>query len=309
MPREGVTYEMVAAEADAMVAAGEKPGLRELQRRLGGSMSTSHQHLLKWRQAQPTAVPPETAVSPSVAREITLDKSRAIAEARAETEAALVAAQDEALLLRYGLEQAESERDELKQHLVDVTADRDGLAVRLAERDLEIARAKEEAERERRAAEEARIEAAQNRNKIEIQLEKLEESATLNKSLRDSVDAERTARVASEQAAAVLATRLETVQELLQQARSDNAQLVTEIKSERETRAREQERERQEALTERRRADELQRIAADMTTELAVLRVQQQKEKKEAARTSRSKVADIEGQHVIHESGEVAAGT
>jgi colicin import membrane protein len=54
MARTGVTYEQVAAVAEALVHAGEKPTARRVRQELGaGSMGTITTALQKWRGEQP----------------------------------------------------------------------------------------------------------------------------------------------------------------------------------------------------------------------------------------------------------------
>lgn len=44
-PREGITYEQVAATADAMVGQGLNPTIRSIRDAIGGSPNTVHKHL------------------------------------------------------------------------------------------------------------------------------------------------------------------------------------------------------------------------------------------------------------------------
>ncbi|WP_343878783.1 DNA-binding protein, partial [Cupriavidus pauculus] len=50
MAREGITFEQVAAAADALVGEGQQPTIRAIRERLGtGSPNTVHKHLTAWR--------------------------------------------------------------------------------------------------------------------------------------------------------------------------------------------------------------------------------------------------------------------
>ncbi len=57
MARVGISYDQVAAAADALVGAGQKPSIRNVRESLGntGSPNTVHRHLTEWRAAQPVA--------------------------------------------------------------------------------------------------------------------------------------------------------------------------------------------------------------------------------------------------------------
>jgi chromosome segregation ATPase len=67
--------------------------------------------------------------------------------------------------------------------------------------------------RERHAAEQARIEVAQNRHRLEAQAEKLTEQGQEMEHLRAALNRDSKARVDAEQVAAVLAAKLEAMTE------------------------------------------------------------------------------------------------
>ena len=56
MARPGITYDEVAASADALVGRGEKPTIGAIRAELGtGSPNTIHRHLTAWKAAQAPA--------------------------------------------------------------------------------------------------------------------------------------------------------------------------------------------------------------------------------------------------------------
>ena len=57
MARQGITFEQVAAVADALAGEGQQPTIRAVRERLGdtGSPNTIHKHLTAWREARPVA--------------------------------------------------------------------------------------------------------------------------------------------------------------------------------------------------------------------------------------------------------------
>ena len=65
MARIGITFEQVAAAADALTGAGQQPSIRAIREKLGdtGSPNTIHRHLVTWRSARPVAV---AAVAPAL---------------------------------------------------------------------------------------------------------------------------------------------------------------------------------------------------------------------------------------------------
>ena len=91
MAREGVTFEQVAAAADALVGAGQQPTIRAVREKLGdtGSPNTIHKLLAKWRDARPVAIAsaPELpqALVTALATEIARAASQASMQARGST--------------------------------------------------------------------------------------------------------------------------------------------------------------------------------------------------------------------------------
>ena len=53
MARQGITFEQVAAVADALAGEGQQPTIRAVREKLGdtGSPNTIHKHLTAWRAA------------------------------------------------------------------------------------------------------------------------------------------------------------------------------------------------------------------------------------------------------------------
>lgn len=222
MPREGVSYDQVAALADALVAEGRDASTRAVRERLGGrgSPNTIHRHLVKWREARGPRVPAPPAELPSaIAREIQQEIARAVAAARAELEEQLVQAQTEARDLAEAGEALEADRETLQEQIAALSRERDTLSGRSSEQATELSRLSQEIERERRTAEEARIAVAQARLSGQ-QHERQLESLTLElKELRAALRDEQIARVAAQQKQAgleasctALTTRLEEAQ-------------------------------------------------------------------------------------------------
>jgi colicin import membrane protein len=214
MAREGITFEQVAAAADALVGDGQQPTIRAVRERLGtGSPNTIHKHLSMWRDARPVApaTAPElpNALTAAIAKEI----ERAASQARAEIESRLVQAQGEAAELAAAGEALEAERDMLTEQVADLTRERDTLAGKAAQQAADLADAQQRIEREQQAAEAARVEVATVRLKIDAQAERVSELTAELDRLRAALAEAQQGRIAAEQQAAVLSARLEACAE------------------------------------------------------------------------------------------------
>jgi colicin import membrane protein len=212
MARPGITYDQVAAVADAIIGEGQQPTINAVRDRIGtGSPNTVHRHLTVWRAARPqaTATAPElpTTLTTAIAAEI----ERAAASARSEVENKLVQAQAEAVELSSVGEALEAERDELFEQVVELTTERDTLSGKAEQQAADLKTQAERLEREQQAAETARVELAKAQLKIESGTERLVEQTTELGRLRVALDSESKARIAAEQQAAVLSARLESM--------------------------------------------------------------------------------------------------
>ena len=98
MAREGVTFEQVAAVADALVGAGQQPTIRAVREGLGGtgSPNTIHKLLAKWRDARPVAIASAPELPQALVTALANEIARATSQARSEAEARLAAEQADA---------------------------------------------------------------------------------------------------------------------------------------------------------------------------------------------------------------------
>lgn len=214
MARTGITYEQVAAVADALIGAGQQPTIKGVRERLGtGSPNTVHAHLVAWREARPVAVVEAPTLPASLTAAIGAEISQAAARARAEIEGELVRVQGEAAELARAGEVLEDQVSDLSEQLADVGAERDRAVTLAAERADEIARLVEQVEREQRGAEAARVELATARLRLEGLAERQASQAAEIARLTAALDEQRQARAVAEQAGAVLAARLEAATE------------------------------------------------------------------------------------------------
>ena len=220
MARIGVTSEQVSAVADALIGEGKQATIRAVRERLGdrGSPNTIQKHLSAWRDARPMAAAAALELPQTLAAAIAAEIGRAAAQARAEIEGRLVEVQTEAADLAMTGESLEDERDSLIAQMAVLTTERDTLAGKAAQQAADLVELTGRVEREQQAAESARVELATARLRAEGLTERHAAQGKEVEQLRAAVEDERKGRIAAEQAAAVLAARLEASAELVVRA-------------------------------------------------------------------------------------------
>lgn len=213
MARQGVTYEMVEAVAQAMETAS--PGsatLRAVREQLGtGSPNTIQRHLAAWRENRPKAAVQPLAMPDEVMRALAGWVVQASTGARADAEERAFQAQAAADELARAGEGLEAERDELQVELATITTQRDQALATAEERAAEIRRLLADVERERALAGAAQVDAAQARHRADSQVEQLVELKGRVAELEAAVDAERRARIVAERDLAVSNAKLTDV--------------------------------------------------------------------------------------------------
>ncbi|QYY33556.1 DNA-binding protein (plasmid) [Cupriavidus pinatubonensis] len=200
MARQGISYEQVAAAADALIAEQLKPTLTAVRERLGtGSMNTIHRHLSTW-QAQQKPMPrkisePNARLLAALGAEL----SKVADEAAADAEAALAQALGELAVIATNGEALEAERDELAQQLVAVSTERDTAAGKAAEQTAEITRLSQDAVRQQEELASVRQALA----RAELRLEAVPRLEAEVAALRTQLASEQSLRAGVEKAAAV----------------------------------------------------------------------------------------------------------
>lgn len=211
MGREAtITFEQVAAIADAMKVDGVKPTSRAVRERLGntGSMGTINKLLGRWKSSQERQISAALVLPPALQRVLLEFMDNELTSARTTLEAELADQQQEAADLA-----TENERQVIDNDLQSETIEllraevstHQGRAGQL-ESDLMVSR--DEAARERSGAELARTELA----KAQLRLEAMPRLEADLVAVRGVLETERAARVAAEQQAAVLAAKLEAAE-------------------------------------------------------------------------------------------------
>lgn len=227
MARIGITFDQVAAAADALVGEGQQPTISAVRERLGsGSPNTIHRHLTEWRQARPVAAAGVATLSATLTAAIASDIERAAAQARAEIESQLVEVQAEAAHLSTVGEAVEAERDGLIEQVAALTTERDTIAGKSAQQATDLAQAQQRIEREQQTAEAARIELATARLRIEAQATREAEQTAELERRAVALEAAQAKRIASEQEAAVLSAKLEAAAAQIRQQEQEAQRAV-----------------------------------------------------------------------------------
>lgn len=219
MAREAtITQEQVNAAADAIRASGAKPTARAIRDQLGtGSMATVLKFLQLWQSGQVKPAAQDVTLPPTLTRALVDFIGQEVAQARAGLEADLASAQQsQADLIGESERQAaiiESQSDELELE----RAEKAEIQGKLGQMETDLAASRDEAARERQAAEAARTELA----KVQLRLEALPRIEAEADRLREELGAERRARTEAEQNAAVLASKVEYETGLRKKAEAD----------------------------------------------------------------------------------------
>ena len=202
MARPGITYDEVIAAIDALLASGEDPTIQRIREHLGTvSPNTIHRHLVTWRASRPVEQRKAPELPAELQAALVKEIERQAAEARTDVERSLVSAQKEAATLAKAGEELEELNSTLEEQNEALAAEKERQAALANERHDEIEELKADLDRERKAAEEARIQVAQGRNKIEALDQQADElRAKLTAAAADAKSAQ-AAQVAAEKAA------------------------------------------------------------------------------------------------------------
>lgn len=228
MGREAaISAEQVYAVADSMKAEGGKPTLRAVRERLGniGSMGTISKLLQQWKAGHERQVATALTLPPTLQRTLLefIDQELTAARATLETELAdqLQVASDLA---------TESERQqeaiELQTlQLSALSAEKAVVEGRTEQLVVDLASAREEANRERQAAELARTELAKAILRLEAML-RLESDL---EATRAELIKQREVRVSAEQQAAVLSAQKNSVESQLTDIKQEVIRLTERL--------------------------------------------------------------------------------
>lgn len=211
MGREStITFEQVAAVADAMKTDGAKPTSRAVRERLGntGSMGTINKLLGRWKSGQERQISAALLLPPALQRVLLEFMDAELTRARTTLETELADQQQEAADLATENERQVIENDTQAEAIEQLRADIAAHQGRAGQLELDLTASRDESVRERSGAELARTELA----KAQLRLEAMPRLEADLVAVRTTLDAERVGRQQAEQAAAVLAAKLEAAE-------------------------------------------------------------------------------------------------
>lgn len=211
MGREAtISFEQIAAIADAMKIEGAKPTSRAVRERLGntGSMGTINKLLGRWKSGQERQVSAALVLPPALQRAILDFMDMELTSARVTLEAELTEQQQEAADLATENERQIVENESQAQTIEQLRSEVSTHHGRAGQLESDLVLAREEGARERSGAELARLELA----KAQLRLEAMPRLETELGSVRVVLESERLARVAAEQNAAVSAAKHEAAE-------------------------------------------------------------------------------------------------
>jgi colicin import membrane protein len=291
MGREAkITYEQVAAAADAMKVAGGKPTSRAIRERLGntGSMGTINKLLQDWRAGQERQMANALALPAALQRAILEFMDQELRSAKATLAAELAEQQQEAFDLATENERQAFDIEEKNDATAALQANLATLQGRIDQMETDLATARNDAFREREAAEAARIELAKVLLRLETMLRLEADLATL----RLELDKEWQGRVSAEQQAAVLAAKLDAATERATKAEAAVTLATAQVHKSGEAMA-----------LEARKAETAQNKVANLTGKLDAMQAQIARQAHELdatrqeAKKASEEAAELRGKH------------
>jgi len=161
MAREGISFEQVAAAADALTAEGLQPTIRAVRERLGtGSPNTIQGHIAKWRDGRTAEKASALQLPETLLAAIAAEIERAATKARAEMQEKVdQAIGDAAELARTG-KQLEAHIEVMEAQIAELKSERDTMKGKAEQQAAEIALLRKQIEDEIKKATTAETRAA-----------------------------------------------------------------------------------------------------------------------------------------------------
>lgn len=220
MPREAtITYDQVAAAAEALKAEGLKPTARAIRERLGsvGSMKTILTLQQAWKANQERQREPGQSLPAEVQNAILDYLDSRMSEAKSTLTAELVDLQKELEGLASANDSLAAEIEEQARAMETLATGKANAEGQIVQLTAEVDRLREEIQGERQTAEQARIKLA----KSELRLEVMQRLDAELSACRQAYESERQARVAAERAAAVLAAQKTDLESRLAETKAE----------------------------------------------------------------------------------------
>ena len=207
--RTGITFEQVAAVADAIAGRGDRPTLRGVRAELGsGSMGTIQKHLAAWQGTRRQIVTSAATLPTEIQRVILSEIEREVDTARAELEGDLAATKGDRDTLADDNEAQTEQIEQQAARLAEIEASSQQQAGRIAQLETDLAARADEIKRERDEAANARQALA----KAELRLEALPKIEAEAERLRAALETSQARATAAEQQAAVTASELKAAE-------------------------------------------------------------------------------------------------
>ncbi|MFZ4539774.1 DNA-binding protein [Propionivibrio sp.] len=207
-----ITQTDVDAAAEKIAATGRKPTARAIRDVLGvGSMATVLKHMQIWMGSQPRLAVVPNVLPPGLQKTLADFVAEEVSFAKATIEADLSTAEQTIDDLVAESERLAAVIADQAQELKMLGSEKTALSGRFVEQTSRLENTIQKLEEQRQAAERARTAQAT----LEVRLEALPQIETEMGRFREALDAERTARIAAEQNAAVASAKLETTEALL----------------------------------------------------------------------------------------------
>ena len=231
--RTGITFEQVAAVADAIAARGDRPTLRGVRAELGsGSMGTIQKHLAAWQGTRRQIVASAATLPTEIQRVILSEIEREVDAARAELEGELAATKGDRDTLADDNEAQSVLIEQQAAQLDESEATRQQQAGRIAQLETDLAARADEIKRERDEAASAR----QSLAKAELRLEALPRIEAEAERLRAALEAAQARATAAEQLAAVNASELKAAERRAAEAEArEQAAVAARAEAEKQT--------------------------------------------------------------------------
>ncbi|MCD6734184.1 MAG: DNA-binding protein [Burkholderiaceae bacterium] len=195
MPRQGISYEQVAAAAQTILAEKRQPTIRAVRELLQtGSVSTIQNYLRRWREEFQPLQPVSFEIPPSLAREIQKELARVASVAREDIAQRLTQTQKECETLSDAHEKIEEKNERLQAALETLRAERDNLVGRAEERAAHIAELESNLHEAQSALTAAQVEAAHVLSSAREQNERFESLRAELDDVRKELSEERRTR-------------------------------------------------------------------------------------------------------------------
>ena len=240
-----VNFEAVAAAAEALQIAGQRPSVRAVIAHLGGgSPNAVLKYLGEWKAGRPVVRIDDTALDARITSAIIDQMQRVAVAAAAAAEERAAGIEDDLQALAEAQQAAEQQIEALTTERDTSREQSEGLARQLADAQADAARSLQHSAEQAAAL---RADLASERKhqektaaalvKAEVRLEVLPDLQVEIARLRTALEAESKARTASEQQAAVLAAKLEAATERAVKAEAAAIEAAMQERKSRETAA------------------------------------------------------------------------